>query len=258
MGNSKQSDKIGSVEDADHLECVNKVIHGDCLMVMKKIKPGSVDCIITSPPYNVGKEYEEQLTLEEYLKFIEKFIENCYVVLKDGGRICINVGNMGRSPYIPLTTYFNNLLLKHNFLMRGEIIWNKSASVGSSTAWGSWKSPSNPCLRDTHEYLLMFSKQDYKHTGDKSMITISKDQFMEYTKSIWNMSTERSRVHPAPFPVELPMRVIQLYSFEGDIVLDPFAGSGTTGIACKEAGRNYILIEKEKKYIDVMHERGLE
>ena len=147
--------------------------------------------------------------------------------------------------------------------MRGEIIWDKSASAGSSCAWGSFQSASNPCLRDIHEYLLVFSKGDYKMPRSKKerengrIDTIEKQEFIDHTKSIWRFATERaSRVnHPAPFPVELPRRCIELYTFAGDVVLDPFNGSGTTCVASKQTGRTYIGVDLSSEYCQIAEER---
>ena len=175
----------------------------------------------------------------------------------------VNVANLGRKPYIPLSTHINNIMLNLGFLMRGEIIWDKSASAGSSCAWGSFQSASNPCLRDIHEYLLVFSKGDYKLSRSKKereegrIDTIDKQEFIDHTKSIWRFATERaSRVnHPAPFPVELPRRCIELYTFAGDVVLDPFNGSGTTCVASKLTGRTYIGVDLSSEYCQIAEER---
>ena len=142
------------------------------------------------------------------------------------------------------------------FNMRGEIIWNKAASASPSTAWGSWMSASNPTLRDIHEYILIFSKGDYKRdrkaaNKDTKKNTITKENFIEWTKSVWTFQAESARKigHPAPFPVDLPYRLAQLYSFETDIILDPFMGSGTTAIAAVKNNRNFIGFEINKNYI---------
>ena len=153
-------------------------------------------------------------------------------------------------------------MIEIGFNMRGEIIWNKAASASPSTAWGSWKSASNPILRDIHEYILIFSKGDYKrerkHEEFKTKRnTISKEQFIEWTKSIWTMNAESARKigHPAPFPEELPYRLIQLYSFTNDIVLDPFMGSGTTAVAALKSERFYVGYEINEEYINLANNR---
>ncbi|MBE0409978.1 MAG: site-specific DNA-methyltransferase, partial [Anaerolineales bacterium] len=149
-------------------------------------------------------------------------------------------------------------MLQLGFLMRGEIIWYKGAGAGVSMAWGSWQSAANPVLRDTHEYILVFSKGAFsrKKTDDKEN-TISKEQFMGWTKSVWSINPESAKQvgHPAPFPVELPYRLIQLYTYQGDVVLDPFMGSGSTAIAAMQSGRNYVGYEIEAKYIRLAEER---
>ena len=180
-------------------------------------------------------------------------------ILIRGGRICINIANIGRKPYIPLSTYIDQIMIKIGFLPRGQIIWDKSASAGPSTAWGSWKSASNPILRDIHEYILIYSKGEFgrKNSRSNKDDSISKDAFLENTKSIWKFPTASARKvgHPAPFPIELPKRLIELYSFENDIILDPFAGSGTTAIAAKTTKRNYIMIDINSDYCKLAKER---
>ena len=222
-----------------------------------------VQLVVTSPPYNASKVYDDDLSLQEYLQLLEEVFSECYRVLSPGGRMVVNVANLGRKPYIPLSTYINNIMLNLGFLMRGEIIWDKSASAGSSCAWGSFQSASNPCLRDIHEYLLVFSKGDYKMPRSKKerengrIDTIEKQEFIDHTKSIWRFATERaSRVnHPAPFPVELPRRCIELYTFAGDVVLDPFNGSGSTCVAAKQTGRTYIGVDLSSEYCQIAEER---
>ena len=222
-----------------------------------------VQLVVTSPPYNASKVYDDDLSLQEYLQLLEEVFSECYRVLSPGGRMVVNVANLGRKPYIPLSTYINNIMLNLGFLMRGEIIWDKSASAGSSCAWGSFQSASNPCLRDIHEYLLVFSKGDYKMPRSKKerengrIDTIEKQEFIDHTKSIWRFATERaSRVnHPAPFPIELPRRCIELYTFAGDVVLDPFNGSGTTCVAAKQTGRTYIGVDLSSEYCQIAEER---
>lgn len=224
---------------------------------MTELPDNSVHLMVTSPPYNVGKEYDNNLTLDEYRKLLYDILKETYRVLVPGGRACINIANLGRKPYIPLHSYIIEEMDKIGFLMRGEIIWNKASSASQSFAWGSWMSASNPTLRDVHEYILVFSKGRYdRKRGDKKS-TISREEFMEFTKSIWTFPAERaSRVnHPAPFPVELPYRLIQLYTFENDIVLDPFLGSGTACIASLKTNRQYVGYDIDKKYCEIAEKR---
>jgi site-specific DNA-methyltransferase (adenine-specific) len=149
-------------------------------------------------------------------------------------------------------------MLNLGYLMRGEIIWNKAASASPSTAWGSWKSAANPTLRDVHEYILVFSKGTYKrHNQALKKSTISREEFLEFSKSMWTFPAESAvKVgHPAPFPVELPYRLIQLYSFDGDVILDPFMGSGQTALAAIKTGRHYVGYEINPEYIDLAQSR---
>jgi site-specific DNA-methyltransferase (adenine-specific) len=178
--------------------------------------------------------------------------------LVPGGRACINVANVGRKPYIPLHAFILRDMIDLGFLMRGEIIWDKAASASTSTAWGSWKSATNPTLRDTHEYILVFSKGGFRRekiNGREN--TIPKDKFLELTKSVWAIPSESAKKigHPAPFPVELPHRLIQLYTFSEEVVLDPFMGSGQTAIAALKAGRRYVGYETSAEYIDLAQKR---
>ncbi|HUF37833.1 MAG TPA: site-specific DNA-methyltransferase [Anaerolineales bacterium] len=210
--------------------------------------------MVTSPPYNANKEYDSDLTLDEYLDLLHRVFSETYRVLVDGGRACVNVANLGRKPYLPLSDFISHIMLDIGFRMRGEIIWNKGAGAGVSMAWGSWKSAANPVLRDVHEYILVFSKGDFgrsRQAGREYESTITRDQFMEWTKSVWNMSPESARKigHPAPFPLELPHRLIQLYTFKDDVVLDPFMGSGTTAVAAQRSERGYVGYEVDPDYV---------
>jgi site-specific DNA-methyltransferase (adenine-specific) len=224
---------------------------------MHELADNSVHLMITSPPYNVSKEYDEDLTLEEYRELLRRVLRETHRVLVDGGRACVNVANIGRKPYIPIHAFLAQDMIELGFSMRGEIIWNKGGSAGPSTAWGSWKSATNPTLRDVHEYILIFSKNSYTRSGSGKKSTIERDEFLEYTKSIWTFPSESARRvgHPAPFPVELPRRLIQLYSFEGDVVLDPFAGSGSTCIAALQTKRHFVAYEKNARYARLAEKR---
>lgn len=224
---------------------------------MIDIPDNSVHLMITSPPYNVSKDYDDDLSLKEYLELLQKVFKETFRVLVHGGRACINVANIGRKPYIPLSDYISMMMIELGFDMRGEIIWNKAAGAGVSTAWGSWQSASNPTLRDTHEYILVFSKGDYKRERNDKQNSITKDQFIEWTKSIWTMNPESAKKigHPAPFPEELPFRLIQLYSFIDDIILDPFMGSGTTAVSALKSDRKFIGYDTDEKYIKLAETR---
>ena len=244
-------------------ELLNTIIASSCEN-MKDIPNNSLHLMITSPPYNVSKEYDNDLSLNEYLSLLKNCFTETYRVLVDGGRACINIANIGRKPYIPLSDYVSKIMIEIGFNMRGEIIWNKSAGAGISTAWGSFQSASNPILRDVHEYILIFSKGNYKRERDKEekelrKDNITKEEFIEWTKSVWTINTESAKRigHPAPFPEELPNRLIKLFSFTNDIVIDPFMGSGTTAIAAIKNNRNFVGYEINEEYINLANNRIL-
>ncbi len=225
--------------------------------LMNDIPNDSVHLMITSPPYNVKKEYDEDMTLEEYRELLNNVFKETYKKLVTGGRACINIANLGRKPYIPLHSYIIEDMMKIGFLMRGEIIWDKAASASSSTAWGSWMSASNPVLRDTHEYILVFSKKSFSRKRRDRQNTITKEQFLEWTKSVWTFPavSAKSIGHPAPFPEELPYRLIQLYSFKNDVILDPFCGSGTTCLVALKNKRYYIGYDIKPEYVRLANNR---
>jgi site-specific DNA-methyltransferase (adenine-specific) len=225
---------------------------------MEELPDNSVHLMVTSPPYNVGKEYDENLTLNEYREFLKRVWSEVKRVLVPGGRACINIANLGRKPYIPLHAFLIEDMLDLGFLMRGEIIWNKASSGSPSTAWGTWLSAKNPILRDIHEYILVFSKSSFARDRiENKKSTISKEEFLEFTKSVWTFSAEPATKvgHPAPFPVELPYRLIQLYTFEEEVILDPFMGSGQTAIAAIKTHRHYIGYETNQEYIELAQRR---
>ncbi|HEY9121940.1 MAG TPA: site-specific DNA-methyltransferase [Brevefilum sp.] len=224
---------------------------------MFQLPDESIHLMVTSPPYNVSKEYDDDLSLNEYLAMLEQVWQETFRVLVPGGRACINVANLGRKPYIPLHSFIIAQMLRIGFLMRGEIIWDKAASASPSTAWGSWLSASNPVLRDVHEYILVFSKTGFRRPKGDRISTIQKEDFLEWTKSIWTFPAVQARKigHPAPFPIELPHRCIQLYTYLGDVVLDPFAGSGSTCLAAQQDGRRFIGFEIIEEYCQLAEER---
>lgn len=235
---------------------LNSIVHGSS-EDMSGLPEASIHSMITSPPYNVQKEYDQDLTLEEYGELIHNVLSETYRVLVPGGRACVNIANLGRKPYLPVHSLVIDTAIRIGFLMRGEIIWDKGASASSSTAWGSWLSAGNPVLRDVHEYILVFSKQTFSRPSDGRESTIERDQFLEWTKSVWTFPAESAKRvgHPAPFPEELPRRLIELYSFKGDVILDPFCGSGSTCLAARSAGRHYVGYEIEEQYVELARSR---
>lgn len=231
---------------------VNKIICGDCLDVMSNIPSQSIGLIVTSPPYNVGIKYDnhnDSMTLENYEFWLNKKLEECIRVLVDGGHLIIQVANTGRNPYLHLSGMIA-YLLRNKIRTVGEIIWVKFPT--GATSWGSWMSPNSPCIRDEHEYILVFRKEGTRY-GESD---IEKQEFMDWTKSIWHINpSSRVLPHPAPYPEELVRRIIKLFSFKNEIVLDPFSGSGTTAVACKKLGRRYIGIDISASYCGIAERR---
>jgi DNA modification methylase len=253
-GSAKTDEKASEAENPAPAEFLDKILLGDS---RKTGLPDScVHLMVTSPPYNVGKDYDKNLNLNEYFGMLREVFAETHRVLVTGGRACINIANVGRKPYIPYHKHVIDAMTEVGFLMRGEIIWQKAAGANGNCAWGSWQSASNPTLRDTHEYILIFSKGKFGRKKTRED-TISKDEFLEYTKSIWNFPPESAKKigHPAPFPVELPYRCIQLYTFRDEVVLDPFGGLASTAMAAKKAGRHYICYEVNEEYVEKAKKR---
>lgn len=229
--------------------------------------------VVTSPPYFAGKEYEEELGAEgipgtyfEYLELLRQVFSECQEVLEPGGRIAVNVANLGRRPYRSLASDVIRIFEDLGLLLRGEAIWWKGRAAGNSCAWGTFQSPANPVLRDVTERIILASKGRFDRAlkpderqaqGRPSVSTISRDEFLEATTDLWDIPPESAtRVgHPAPFPVELPKRLIDLYTFEDDIVLDPFMGSGTTAVAAMRTGRRYLGFETDEDYLLLAEQR---
>jgi site-specific DNA-methyltransferase (adenine-specific) len=223
---------------------------------MHEVADNSVALMVTSPPYHVGKDYDSDATFDEFLDMLEAVLAETYRKLQPGGRAVVNVANLGRRPYLPLSHVVTSRMLAIGYLMRAEIIWRKARGAGGNCAWGSWRSPANPVVRDVHEYCLCFSKGRFDRVV-KGNATMSAEEFMEATLSVWEIPPERaSRVkHPAPFPVELPKRFIQLYSYEGELILDPFMGSGSTAVAAVETNRHWLGYDIDPRYCELTRQR---
>ena len=252
---------------------VDRMIAGDSRH-MDAVPDASVALVVTSPPYFAGKEYEEELgrdgvpgTYLEYLQLLRDVFSECVRKLEPGGRIAVNVANLGRRPYRSLAADVTAILQDDlRLLLRGEVVWVKQRGSSGSCAWGSFQRATNPVLRDTSERVVIASKGRFDRSlpvrerarrGLPHESTMTRDDFMEYTLDVWEFPAESAtRVgHPAPFPVELPRRLIEMYTYRGDLVLDPFAGSGTAAVAAARTGRHYAGYDLDKSYIELAEER---
>ena len=220
----------------------------------------SVHLVFTSPPYNVGMPYADDPTgdnmaFDDYLKFTREWMAEAKRVLVPGGRICINVGNTGRDPYIPLNSYIIRIALDElKLLMRQEFIWNKGDAVArGSTGWGSWKNASNPVMRDCHEYVEIFSKGTYQlDTSGFPPSDLSSKENSDFTVGLAHLSPDGKKYgHPASFPDALACRFIKLYTHPGMTVLDPFSGSGTTFRVAKSLGRHAVAFDRSPTYVEM-------
>lgn len=241
---------------------------------MPELDDGSVALVVTSPPYFAGKEYEEALgqghvpaSYLDFLAMLEDVFAECVRKLEPGGRIAVNVANLGRRPYRSLSADVIHILQDSlGLLLRGEIIWQKARGSSGNCAWGSFQRPANPVLRDLTERVVVASKgrfdraltaKERARLNLPSIVTLKSDDFMEFTTDVWEMPAESAtRVgHPAPFPVELPERLIHLYTYDGDLVLDPFMGSGTTAVAAVRTDRHYAGYDTDAQYVTAARAR---
>lgn len=223
---------------------------------MKHVPDGTVGLAFTSPPYNAGKDFDQDLSLQDYFRLLGGVAAEVFRTLKPGGRYLVNIANLGRKPYVPMTAYLYAIHLAAGFLPAGEIVWRKGKGANGSCAWGSWRSAKAPRLRDVHESILVFVKGRFDRP-DKGPNDISAAEFMAGTLSVWDVAPESARRvgHPAPFPVELAARVIKLFSYQGDVVMDPFNGSGTTCVAAVENGRHYVGYDISPEYCELARSR---
>ncbi|HEX4905245.1 MAG TPA: site-specific DNA-methyltransferase [Acidimicrobiales bacterium] len=258
---------VDPTKDLDEIHC------GDARH-MTEVKDASVALVVTSPPYFAGKAYEEALgeggipgTYLEFLQMLEDVFAECVRTLEPGGRIAVNVANLGRKPYRSLASDVTTILQDRlHLLLRGEVVWAKARGAAGSCAWGSFRSPANPVLRDLTERVVIASKGRFDRAlsakerakrGLPHVATSGADEFMEATTDVWEIPSERaSRVgHPAPFPVELPERLIHAHTFVGDLVLDPFMGAGSTAVAAVRTGRHYVGYDLDPAYVEVARTR---
>lgn len=249
-------------------------IYGHDARGMPEVDNDSVALVVTSPPYFAGKAYEEALgqghipeTYTAYLRMLEDVFAECVKKLEPGGRIAVNVANLGRKPYRSLSADVTHLLQdKLRLLLRGEVIWVKARGSAGSCAWGSFQRPANPVLRDLTERVIIASKGRFDRAipakkreplGLPSAATLFREEFMDATTDVWEMAPESAtRVgHPAPFPVDLPERLINLYTYQGDLILDPFMGSGTTAVAAIRNQRHFVGYDTDTGYVQRALER---
>jgi len=268
--------EISEDDEVSPPACVDQLWVGDArkMDLTGEIADNSVALVVTSPPYFVGKEYEEAVghghipaDYVDFLAMLEAVFAECVRKLEPGGRIAVNVANLGRRPYRSLSADVTSILQDRlGLLMRGEVIWHKARGAGGNCAWGSFRQPSNPVLRDLTERIVIASKGRFDRAlpaaeraalGLPSEGTMSVDEFMEATTDVWEIPAESaSRVgHPAPFPVELPERLINLYTYPSDLVLDPFMGAGSTAVAALRTGRHFVGFDTDPDYIGVAEQR---
>ena len=228
---------------------------------MQGIQDESVHLVITSPPYNCGidyHEYKDRQSWSNYIETMRSIFKEIFRVLKNNGRVCINVANLDRynekkgTFYKPLDYLFWSILTEIGFVQRGVHIWYKGSAANITTAWGSYQSSSNPSIRDTHEMVLVFSKFAGSLDSNGSVSDLTKEEFHEFTKSVWTIPAKSNKKHPAVFPAELVRRCMKLYSFPGQMILDPFAGSGTVAKAAKKINRCSISFELVPRFQELI------
>ena len=239
----------------------DKFICGDSEEILRDLPDNCIDIVFTSPPYNFGLSYDNASDdadhWEDYFKKLFVIFDQCIRVLKHGGRLVVNIQPLF-SDYIPAHHFISSHMTGHGMIWKGEILWEKNNYNCKYTAWGSWKSPSSPYLKYTWEFLEIFCKGDLRKTGAKDNVDITGDEFKKWVYAKWAIAPERKMSeygHPAMFPEELVRRVLLLFSYQGDIVLDPFMGVGTTGLVAAQLNRHYVGIDVSKAYCEVARSR---
>ncbi len=239
---------------------IDKILCGDSATILKEVPENSIDLILTSPPYNFGLGYDTFEDGIDWRKYFDKLFDvfrNCTRVLKYGGRIIVNIQPLF-SDYIPSHHIISDFFMREKLIWKGEVLWEKNNYNCKYTAWGSWKSPSNPYLKYTWEFLEIFQKGDLKKPGKKENIDIAAEEFKKWVVAKWVVSPERNMkkfAHPAMFPEELVKRALKLFSFKNDIILDPFNGAGTTTFVAKKLRRRFLGIDISKEYCDTARRR---
>jgi DNA modification methylase len=238
----------------------NKIICGDSEKVLKELPENSIDLVFTSPPYNFGLDYntaEDGFGWKRYFDKLFAIFDECIRVLKYGGRIIVNIQPLF-SDYIPSHHIISKFFMDRKLIWKGEIVWEKNNYNCKYTAWGSWKSPSNPYLKYTWEFLEIFAKGTLKKEGKRELVDISADEFKKWVVSKWSIAPERNMkkyAHPAMFPEELVGRVLKLFSFKNDIILDPFNGAGSTTAVARKLDRRYLGIDVSEEYCKTAKDR---
>jgi len=240
------------------MEFLDQVICGDCLEVMSQIPDGTVHLAVTSPPYNLGISYDnhdDSLGYDNYLEWMKKVWIETKRVLVPGGRFALNIAPTSIKNFRPIHHDFSNQLREIGMTMRTEIIWYKQ-TMRRRTAWGSWKSPSNPHIVPSWEYVLVFCKDSWTLESDSKDADITNDEFMRFSDGFWYIPPEsQRRGHPTPFPEELIYRLIKFYTYRGNIVLDMFGGTGTVAVVAQKTGRHFIHIDISQKYCQIAEQR---
>lgn len=240
-------------------EFCDKIICADSQVALKALPDNCIDLILTSPPYNFGMDYEESDDTSAWDNYFDKLFgvfDECIRVLKYGGRIVVNV-QPTYSDYVPTHHIISQYFMDKRMIWKAEIVWEKN-HFNVYTAWGSWKSPASPYLKCSWEFLEVFCKGSVKKDGDPKNADIDAESFKQWVKARWVIAPERHMdryEHPAMFPEMLAIRVIQLFSFKGDVVMDPFAGVGTTCLAAFKFQRKYLGIDISQKYCYTAEDR---
>jgi DNA modification methylase len=261
-GSRGAKNPVLSKEPREILPFVNRIICADARDALERIPDASIDLIITSPPYNFGHAYaqdphDDTHEWNIYFENLKIVWRECERVLKPGGRIAVNIQPLF-SDYVPTHHFISHQLLSLGLLWKAEILWEKNNYNAKYTAWGSWKSPSMPYLKYTWEFIEVFDKETHKKKGRREDIDITADEFKEWVLGKWSFPPEirmRDYNHPAMFPEELPRRLIKLFSYKNDIILDPFNGAGTTTLVSRKLCRRFIGIDVSLQYCTTAFQR---